>query len=1077
MQAMQSIAAARTGAGEPPVADGFFVLRTPLLPAATLARFAASTAPPEDAALLEAWLADERARERRELRVLLARGDVREALFAASPSLFDSLEVWDAAADSSHGQAIEAAVFRYVQRMATRPTPFGLFAGITLGAIGDRTALALGPQASYRRHTRIDNDYLESVTRALAGDPALRATLAFEPNTSIYRAADRVRFIETRSSARGRSYVLAAVDRVAALDAVLAAASGGRRLAELAAAVTQDDPEIDLDEAVEFVDELVDAGLLQPTLAPCVTGPEPVHGIIAALGAHPAAATLRAAQAQLAVLDAGGIGRDRAAYQAIEATLRALPADDKPPSFQVDLAKPGDGTTLGGDVLAELVRAAALVLRINGGDHRGIADSFARAFTRRFEAEEVPLALALDPELGVGLGEPDDDDPTSVLAGEHFRSDEPPASPWSARDDQLLALLTAALASGRRVIELDDRAATALEADPIAPLPAAFCAQAVVHAASPEALDRGEFLLELAGLAGPSGANMFGRFCHGDRALSAWVERHLRAEESARPDAVFAEIVHWPEGHLGNVVARPVLRAHEIVFLGRGGAPPDHQLLLEDLLVSVRAGRVVLRSRRLGREVIPRMTNAHAATHRRNPGVYRLLGELAGHGALAGFGWRWGKLKAAFLPRVARGRIILSLARWQLTPEQAAAITLPATRVARFDAVRRLRGELGLPRHVALPHADQVLPVDLDSVLSVEALLHAVRGRRTIDLLEQLEARTGSAQGPEGGYRAELQVPMFIARPRPPAIAAPPIASPERDARVFPPGSEWLYLQLFAGISTLDRVVVRLAPVLEEQHALGHIDRWFFVRYNDPAWHLRLRLHGSPEALWTTVRGALQPVLDELVSEHGVHRIAYDTYRRELERYGGAAGMALAERIFHADSAIAATSVASLLGDELAEHRFALALTTVDVLLAALIPEVAARRAMIEATRDQLTIADLGDSVEVGRWLGNYARQHRRTLEAVGALDTPDDSLLHAPMKVVCTLQSALVELGAQLRNLAHAGQLTVPMTQLSQSLIHMHVNRMLRGEHRRQEAVIYDLLARIYRSREARHRRASPPV
>jgi lantibiotic biosynthesis protein len=54
-----------------------------------------------------------------------------------------------------------------------------------------------------------------------------------------------------------------------------------------------------------------------------------------------------------------------------------------------------------------------------------------------------------------------------------------------------------------------------------------------------------------------------------------------------------------------------VLREREIVYLGRSGAPADHQLPLTDLLVSVRDGRVVLRSRSLGREVVPRLTNAH----------------------------------------------------------------------------------------------------------------------------------------------------------------------------------------------------------------------------------------------------------------------------------------------------------------------------------------------------------------------------------------------------------------------------------------------------------------------------------
>ena len=1058
------------GAEVTPFVDGFFVLRTPLLPAATLARFAAPDDPPPDGEALEAWLARERTRERAELRAVLERADVREALLVASPSLFDSLTTGQTAPDSPHARAIEAAVFRYVQRMSARPTPFGLFAGLTLGTLGDRTELALGAATGYRRHTRLDNDYLETITQSLALDPALRPSLAFEPNTSIYRAADRVRFIETRRSADGRRYVLAAVDPVAALDAVLAAAAGGRTLAELAAAVIGDNPEIELDEALDFIEELVDTGLLQPRLAPSVTGPEPAHGIIAELGAHPAAATLRVAQIQLAALDAAGIGQPTAAYAAIAATLGALPSGDKPPRFQVDLIKPGERVTLGGEVRAELERGAALLLRITGADRRGIAASFAQAFTRRFEEEEVPLALALDPELGVGLGDIGDDDPTSVIAGQQFRPQDPPPQPWSPRDHRLLALLTGALARGQRAIELDDRACRDLEVEPVAPLPLTLCAQVVVHAASRAALDRGEFELELPGLAGPSAANMLGRFCHGDPALAAWVERHLRAEEAARPDAVFAEIVHWPEGRLGNVIARPVLREHEIVFLGRGGVAPERQILLDDLWVSVRAGQVVLRSRRLGREVIPRMSNAHTATLRHNPSAYRLLGELSGHGAPAGFGWSWGGLHAPFLPRVTHGRLILALARWSLDADHITGLTAPATPGARFAAMRRLRAELALPRHVALPNADQLLPVDLDSVLSVEALLHELRGKRSAALIEHLDTHGGAVEGPEGGYRGELHVAM---RAAPAAAASTTVAArPGHEvpaaARVFAPGSEWLYVQLFAGISTLDRALVRLVPVVEQQCTLGHIDRWFFVRYSDPSWHLRVRVHGAPETIWSTVRAALQPALDELVADHGVHRITYDTYRRELERYGGPAGMTVAEQIFHADSTVAAAGVAALLGDELAEHRFALALTSVDAILAAMIPEVDARRALIDTTRERLTAADLGEGIEVGRWLGDYARRQRTLLESVGSMDS-NSPHLHAALTKLSLVQPSLMELGSQLRNLAYTDRLTVAVPQLCQSLVHMHVNRLLRGEHRRQEAVIYDLLARVYRSRHAR--------
>src|SRR5204862_3362406 len=110
---------------------------------------------------------------------------------------------------------------------------------------------------------------------------------------------------------------------------------------------------------------------------------------------------------------------------------------------------------------------------------------------------------------------------------------------------------------------------------------------------------------------GPSGARLLGRFCHADDELRRLVRAHLAAEEAVRPDRVFAEVVHLPEGRGGNILSRPVLRGYEIPYLGRSGTPPSRQLPLSDLLVSVKDERIVLSSRRLGREVIPRLTTAH----------------------------------------------------------------------------------------------------------------------------------------------------------------------------------------------------------------------------------------------------------------------------------------------------------------------------------------------------------------------------------------------------------------------------------------------------------------------------------
>src|SRR5437660_5118684 len=105
------------------------------------------------------------------------------------------------------------------------------------------------------------------------------------------------------------------------------------------------------------------------------------------------------------------------------------------------------------------------------------------------------------------------------------------------------------------------------------------------------------------------------------------VQEHLRAEEQLKKDrnAVFAEVAHLPEGRIGNVLFRPILRHYEIPYLGSSRLPQERQIQVSDLMVSVQGERVVLRSRRLGCEVIPRLTSAHGYAHNRNLKLYKFL--------------------------------------------------------------------------------------------------------------------------------------------------------------------------------------------------------------------------------------------------------------------------------------------------------------------------------------------------------------------------------------------------------------------------------------------------------------------
>lgn len=1060
----------------------FFVLRAPLLPFDELEAWAEGLAAPAaagDPERLEEALAHDRALLRERLRRLVERPEVREAVFVASPDLEESLDVWLRDPSGERGEKVELALVRYLERMAGRATPFGLFAGCAVGELGERTRLATAPRGERGRHTRLDMDYLCGLVDALAADPELRPSLRHFPNTSIYRAAGRLRYVESRLEKGVRSHHLVAVDGSEYLEAALERARAGARPAEVADAILELDPEIEREDAAAFVEELIDSQLLVSELEPPVTGGEALDAVLARLREHPAAAgaveRLEEVRARLRELDAcpPSPGSPRR-YREVAEALGSLPAKvELPRLLQVDMTRPGGGATLGADVLAEVTRGIELLHRVTPPNWDDRLAAFRTAFQARYEGREVPLVEALDEEIGIGFeaSSAPGAEGSPLLHGLDFAAPEQRRVSWNRREAHLLRMLEDARGRGAREVELRPDDVEALSSVDPAPLPDAFSLRATVGAASQEALDAGEFRVELDGAGGPSGARILGRFCHADPALHARVEEHLRAEEALRPDAVFAEVVHLPEGRIGNILFRPVLRGWEIPYLGRSGAPADRQVSVTDLRVSLAGDRIVLRSASLGRQVVPRLTSAHNFS-RRSVGMYRFLCSLQTQGVAGGVAWSWGVLeRARFLPRVTSGRLVLARARWRLEEADIRAMR-DARGAARFARVQALRAELALPRWVTLADGDNELPVDLDNVLSIEAFVHAVRGRADAVLLEMFPAPEElAARGPEGRYVHELVVACEReAEPAPSRRSAPAVAT-HVVQRSFAPGSEWLYAKLYTGTATADvllREVVR--PVAAEALASGAADRWFFIRYGDPDWHLRVRLHGDPARLLGEVVPRLHELAAPLLADGSLWKVQLDTYERETERYGGPDGIELAERLFHADSEAVLDTLDTLSGDEGAELRWRLGLCGVDALLADLGLDAAGKRDVMRSMETGMA-REFGKAATLKRELSDRFRRERAPLESLLAALRDGGDGLPPELAALRRRSEALRPVAAELAERERGGRLNAPVQALATSFTHMHLNRMLRSSARAQEMVIYHLLGRLYESEAARRR------
>jgi thiopeptide-type bacteriocin biosynthesis protein len=530
-----------------------------------------------------------------------------------------------------------------------------------------------------------------------------------------------------------------------------------------------------------------------------------------------------------------------------------------------------------------------------------------------------------------------------------------------------------------------------------------------------------------------------------------------------------------PEGRLGNILCRPVLRAYEIPYLANSGVSEDHQIPITDLRVTVLDERIVLLSERLGREVIPRLTSAHDYTNG-VLGIYRFLCALQdARGTLGLLGWSWGLLSdAPFLPRVTRGKLVLALARWNLGKQELARLN-GATPADLYRAVQALRRTLALPRWISLEDGDNVLPIDLDSCVHVESFAQLVKGRERATLTEVFpDPSRLPLEGPEGRFMHELVVPFSRAEgrtPNEPVTRQPNVARRWLERR-FPPGSEWLYTKLYTGTALADWVLKSVvAPVVESALRTGDAVQWFFIRYGDPHWHLRLRLRGDPAALAARVLPALHEAVAPLLRDGRIWKTQLDTYEREVDRYGGDEGLELAEALFQADSEAVVQILALLVPEEAADVRWRLALRGMHMLLLDFGFDLDARTSLLRRTRAAFAAQH---NIDVGfeKSLGAKFRAERGAIEALLASPVGTEHPLDPGFAILAERSMKSAATVAELLARERAGHLSSSIGDMAASHLHMHANRLLRAEHRAQELVLYDYLLRSYESEAARQRR-----
>lgn len=832
------------------------------------------------------------------LRAVWDTDEVSEVIEQASPAFARHLDALCSAKvpDARQARRTLVSVIRYIQRITGRATPNGLFSGITPAGFAGSTAVEWG--TDHRVVARADGEWLREVIARLEGCEELLFRLPVVVNNTVFVRGDRL--VVPYPSGTGVPPAEVSLRCTPPVRVVLEMAQAPIVCARLAEKLSADFPQAPADHITDLLGELLRRGVLLTNLHSPSTTVDALAHLVDRLEDAQAeevkpvaavAATLRDVRRGLIAHNAASPAHRRRLRAEVRDRMAAVA--DTPRQLAVDLRLDGS-VTLPRQVVDEVQRAASAlaVLSPSPFGARGWRDYYVRFFEKYGVNALVPLRDVLSTDVGLGF-------PPGFLGAEPERREPAPQ-----RDQLLAALAQSAVLDGCDEIVLDDEMLDRLrvgdhdsmQVPPHLEMTFQVCARSRAD------LDRGRFALHCVQLS--RGAGTFtGRF------LSLLTEHEREAAVQAlrrlpvnAPGALPVQLSFPPldrgDAHVIRTPAvlspvLPIAEHHEGV----------EAISLDDLAVGGDRRRMYLVSLSRGCLVEPQVLHAldlraHAAP------IVRFLAEISRASSAAVTGFSWGSASTLpYLPRVRYGRAVLAEARWLMPARDLPGRDVPWSRW--HAAVDAWRSRHRMPQHVALTEGDQLLPLDLGESAH-RAVLRAHLARSKNALLAEAAGDCGWFDG-----RAhEVTVPL-AARTAPRWPAVPPVTRQRLlnrgHGRLPAGGGPWLLAKIY---SSSDRHSEILA-----HHLLGLWARWetpplwWFIRYQDPRPHFRLRIAVPDDGDQGAAMARISAWADGLRRQGLAGDLQFATSYPETGRWGAGPLMRLAEDVFAADSRAVVTQL------------------------------------------------------------------------------------------------------------------------------------------------------------------------
>jgi thiopeptide-type bacteriocin biosynthesis protein len=287
--------------------------------------------------------------------------------------------------------------------------------------------------------------------------------------------------------------------------------------------------------------------------------------------------------------------------------------------------------------------------------------------------------------------------------------------------------------------------------------------------------------------------------------------------------------------------------------------------------------------------------------------------------------------------------------------------------------------------------------------------------------------------------------------------------------RTFMPGSRWLYIKMYTGVKTADDILVKaILPVSVQLMKNGWIEKWFFIRYADPDYHLRIRFSVSVTSNIAEILEIINKKLSSWNKSGQLWKIQLDTYNRESERYGEDT-MEDSETVFCIDSEYIIRIVGRLNKNE--DYRWMIALKLIDSILSDFSFELKEKQLLMETVQKSYK-SEFGYNEFNAKQFNHKYREKKKTVESVLS-ETNEDREFIELYKIVSKRSNALKKISRIIIEKTKISKQENKLNSLLQSYIHMTLNRLFLSKNRLHELILYDFMNRYYKSEIAKTKKS----